>query len=418
MQLVLFPFDGGSSEKSKLLWLVKLRWMAIAFCLVLCGPAIALGYLTRATTPEYLGILGILVIFNLLNQFLIAEFKGLIGPIVISFQLAFDLIVLTGLLAVSGGLDNPFIAIFFLNASLGGILIPGRLSWPFLLLAHILLGTLQLQAVMKNEGLLTPRLMAGFAAAHVLVLGFWFVMRSLGAYLERQSTRQSQARLTLEKQDRLRSIGALAAGFSHEFASPLTVAKIRLERLKRTQDSEDVTEALNAIHSCQRVIEQMNSSQLDTRDFQFKTLVVGDLLRDVIESWSEDKEGIQPQPLLNLQIQDGVRCSLPPVNFAQVVLNLLDNAFDSRPSGTITVTLSSIENEIDLSVSDEGAGISESVLRQRGEPFVTTKPNGTGLGLYVSELFVQSLGGSLELRNLSPNGARVSLRWPRKESSR
>lgn len=411
LQLFRFPGKEGASEKAKLLWLIKLRWVAITLFLALCGPALISGVLSRTTVAEYLGLLGILIVFNLLSQMVLAESKGPIGSFIICFQLACDLLVLSGLLAISGGFDNPFVALFLLNASLGGILIPGRLSWPFLVLTHTLLGTLQFQALVKSKGLLTDSMMGTFAIYHVLVFGCWLVMRSLGSYIERQNTRQSQARVALEKQDRLRSIGALAAGFSHEFASPLNAAKIRLERLQRHQNSEDVSEALAAILSCQRVIEQMNSSQMDTREFHFKTVDVGDLLRDVIESWTEDKSDVR----LDVQIQNAITSSVPPLNFAQVILNLLDNAFESAPANTITVRLTRNVEEIQLQIRDEGCGFADTILRQRGEPFITTKPEGTGLGLYVSELFAHSLGGRLELRNLIPQGACVSLCWPAKD---
>src|SRR5690606_35378762 len=127
-----------------------------------------------------------------------------------------------------------------------------------------------------------------------------------------------------------------------------------------------------AILVCQNVIQQMNSSQMDSRDFQFKNLIVSDLLRDVIESWEEDKENVQ----LVLRIQDGVETSLPPVNFSQVVINLLYNAYEANPKGSILVQLQKFEEEICLYFEDYGPGFHASVLRQRGEPFVTTKKNG------------------------------------------
>lgn len=411
-QFFRFPTREGVSEKAKLLWLVKLRWVAITLFFILCGPALIYGNLTRATAPIYMGVLGVLVVFNLVSQLVIAESRNPIGPVIICFQLAFDLLVLTGLLAVSGGFANPFVILFLLNASLGGILIHGRLNWPFLLLTHTLLATLQFQMVLSRQGQVDSALVATFIVYHLMVLGFWLVMRSLGSYLEKQSELQSHAQIALEKQDRLRSIGALAAGFSHEFASPLNVAKIRLERLKRQLgESEDASEALNAILVCQNVIHQMNSSQMDSRDFQFKSLIVSDLLQDVIDSWKEDKETAR----LSLDIQEQIEGSLPPINFSQVVINLLDNAFEANPSGLIHVKLKKSESEICLSFEDQGPGFHSSVLRQRGEPFVTTKKNGTGLGLYVSELFAQSLAGHLKVENLPEKGALVSMCWPAKE---
>ncbi|MBX3022951.1 MAG: HAMP domain-containing histidine kinase [Bdellovibrionales bacterium] len=411
--LFVFPSKNGVSEKAKLLWLVKLRWVAITLILILCGPALVFGALTRETAPWYLAILGVLILFNLLSQLVIAESKRPIGPVIICYQLAFDLLILAGLLSATGGFANPFVILFLLNASLGGVLIPGRLSWPFLVLTHVLIGMLQFQVVLASQGVVTSPLIATFIVFHLMAFSFWLVMRSLGSYLERQSEQQRQAQITLERQDRLRSIGALAAGFSHEFASPLNVAKIRLERLKRHLGaSEDTDEALNAILVCQNIIHRMNDSQMDSRDFHFKNVVVGDLLKDIVDSWSEDKE-IKPR----LDIEHLITASIPPVNFSQVVINLLDNAFDANPSGQIRIELKKVGHETCLSVADDGPGFPASVLRQKGEPFVTTKKNGTGLGLYVSELFAQSLGGHLETRNRPEGGATVRMSWLLREDA-
>ncbi len=400
------------SEKAKLLWLVKLRWVAIAVLAVVYVLSSLFGALARSTAPIYLGVSGVLVVFNLVSQIVIARSKRNIGPVHICFQLAFDLFVLAALLALSGGFANPFVSLFLLNASLGGILIPGRLSWPFLFLIHTLLGALQFQVVVTVPDSVDNALIATFIVFHFLVLGFWLVMRSLGAYFERESERQGQALVALERQDRLRSIGALAAGFSHEFASPLNVVKIRLERLKRQfGESEDVAEALDAVSTCQNVLRQMNASQMDARDFRSRKVVAGELLADIVESWKEDKTQVR----LFLDIEDGIEAELPPVHFAQVVINLLDNAYEANPSGLITLTFRKSAGEFRLSIEDEGLGFDPNVLRHIGEPFVTTKTNGTGLGLYISELFAQSLAGRMEIQNRAGRGAVVTMAWPAKE---
>ncbi|RYZ81246.1 MAG: ATP-binding protein [Proteobacteria bacterium] len=63
-------------------------------------------------------------------------------------------------------------------------------------------------------------------------------------------------------------------------------------------------------------------------------------------------------------------------------------------------------------MTDHGPGFLPGILQQIGEPFVTSREQGTGLGLYVSQLFTQSLGGTLTVRNLTPSGAEVCLVWP------
>lgn len=402
-----FPIRENNSELAKLVWLVKLRWMAVVCFLVLTVPALLFGYLNRSSVSIYLGLLGILLLFNLLTHVIWTEKARPISPFFLCFQLAFDLVILTTLLFSAGGYHNPFIILFLLHASLGAVLIPGHLGLPFLLLTHTFLAALQFHYV--KEEIFNGQIVAAFTVFHFLIFVFWIVMRSLGAYLENQNERDLQAQVSLEKRDRLRAVGALAAGFSHEFATPLNAAKIRIDRSLRNAPSEDLVEAKAALESCEEVIRQMNSGQLDVRSFQFKEIIVADLLSDVVESWEHQN----PQAKLDIQIKDRKMGSLPPINFAQVVLNLLDNAFQAAvPGSEIKVILSGNEGQFHLSVCDQGPGVALGVLEKLGEPFVTTKPQGTGLGLYVTQMFVQSLGGSLRIQNHS-KGAEIILVWPK-----
>lgn len=410
-QLLKFPSKGfglESVEKTKIAWLVKLRWAALSFFSVLVLPGLAFGFLNRESVSFYLGVLGVLLIFNLLTQALVDGWESRWGPLTICAQLTFDLLALFSLLSSSGGFQNPLVSLFLLNVSLGGLLISGRLAWPFLVLTHSAVLILQLQFFSK-QGFL-PGTWATVILFHLLIGAFWLVMRSLGTYLEEQSHREAKSLVIFERQDRLRAVGALASGFSHEFASPLNAIKIRLERLQRRQgDSEDLKQALGAIESCERVIKNMNSSQLDSRDLHYRQIRLDRFLSDVVDSWREG----HPAARVNVQTLAAVRAWVPPINFSQVVLNLLDNAFDSAPEREIEVVLKkSGEGDLVLEVSDLGQGFSSFILERHGEPFLTTKKQGTGLGLYVVELFAQSLGGKLHLENKPGGGALVRLTWP------
>lgn len=414
-----FPTDspnmGANIEATKLLWLIRLRWLAVILFFVLTVPALASGLLLRERVLAYLGTIGLLLTFNLATQFLLAKNRIPVSSLLVCFQLAFDLVILTVLLALTGGVNNPFISLFFLNAGLGGLLVTHRLSGPFVLLTHTLLALLQFQLLpITGAGEFLPsgaNVLATFSAQHLLVFSFWLVMRSFGAHLERQFERQTRAQMLLEKQDRLRAVGALAAGFSHEFASPLNAAKIRLERIARQNPSEDIVEALDAVHACENVVRQMNSSQLDQRDFRFKEVIVKNLLEDIVETWRNEN----PEVKVSLSLEDDSPGLIPPINFAQVILNLLDNARQADPQGEIEVTLSGSRTQFSLKIKDQGPGFHESVIGRLGEPFVTTKIDGTGLGLYVSQIFCQSLGGSLSIEN--KNGASVHLQWPKSEEA-
>ncbi|RYZ82564.1 MAG: hypothetical protein EOP06_21465, partial [Proteobacteria bacterium] len=312
LEIFSFPRAQGNTEYSKLLWVIRLRWLAIFFFSVLSGPALALGWLNSDSVPKFLGVIGILLIFNLLSQFYWSNRKRQVEPVTICFQLAIDLFVLASLLYLSGGFANPLIVLFFLNASIGGILIPGRLSWPFLLMSHTLLAALQFHYFITFQITDESAFVSQVVAFHFMLFAFWVIMRSLGAYLERQRTRETELRILSEKQDRLRSLGALAAGFSHEFASPLNAAKLRIERILRLNPSEDAKEALRAISDCEFVVHQMNSSQLDSRNFVPKKVRLGELTNDIVDSWRDEHPDVQ----IDLNFDEINSAYLPPLNFA------------------------------------------------------------------------------------------------------
>lgn len=416
-----FPRVEGHTESAKLNWLVRLRWGAIGLFFFMIGPGYIFGALDRTTILIFVGIIGFLFIFNLLTHLIFVESKIPVGPLFIGFQLAFDLFVLTALLLISGSFGNPFVALFLLNAGLGGVLIRGRNSWPFIVLCHAFLIALQIQFATSNMELGQQTFWIFVFVSHILLLSVWVVMRSLGTYLEGHFEKLSQSRIQSEKQDRLRAIGALAAGFSHEFASPLNAAKLRLDRLERAFDKiemtpnwsleakENLSEAQESIKACESVIHSMNASQLDVRDHNFKSIDMKEFIQDVTESWLEEHTAAQ----LKVENQIMNPLLISPINLAQVILNLLDNAFEANPNGQIVLKLKENSSYVELSVEDDGPGFSDQIMNRQGEPFVTTKPDGTGLGLYVSEIFAQSLGGNLSIANKSNSlGAIVTLRWP------
>jgi nitrogen fixation/metabolism regulation signal transduction histidine kinase len=115
----------------------------------------------------------------------------------------------------------------------------------------------------------------------------------------------------------------------------------------------------------------------------------------------------------------------------QVIHNLVQNALDAvseRPDGRVVVATRQSRSEdgavraLRLTLSDNGPGFAEAVLRRAFEPYVTTKSKGTGLGLAVVKKIADEHGARIQLSNLTPSdpangpnasGARVSLTFPK-----
>ncbi|MBN8542502.1 MAG: hypothetical protein J0L82_19080 [Deltaproteobacteria bacterium] len=416
-----FPKVFNHSENAKLAWLVRLRWMAISLFFLLAGPAYFVGALNRATMIVFIGIIGILVLVNIFTQSIFVESRHAVRPIFIAVQLAFDLAALTALLVISGGFENPFVGLFLVNAGLGGLLIRDRHSWPFLALCHAFLIALQIDFAINSFNIDLQKLRVSVIASHILLFSTWLAMRSLGSYLEMHFESLTATQVHTEKRNRLRAIGALAAGFSHEFASPLNAAKLRVERLEKDFEipalsnawyesaKKDVMEAKASIQDCETIIHAMNASQLDIRQHSLKPINMAEFIKDVTDSWLEEHS----ETKLKIENRISTDLILSPINLAQVIINLLDNAHEANSKAEIILTLTENDQGITLAVEDHGPGFATWILARKGEPFVTTKQDGTGLGLYVSEIFAESLGGHLSIEN-KPNssGAIVTLRWP------
>jgi two-component system sensor histidine kinase RegB len=414
-------FDGLKIPKSEsndttpqFLWLIRLRWWAILFGLCMAPPCISVGILDRSNIGAFMGVLGVLTVFNLIFSHVATSSQERLNPVWIAVQFSIDLTMTTTVLSFTGGFSSPFIGLLVLTSGLAGVLVPTPYQWHYLLLAQAQTLYLSIEYLQQNSLYLLPRDAVELLALHAIVIIGWLVMRSLGRHLESQKIWQLEHRARRERLDRLRALGALTSGFSHEFASPLNTAKIRIERALRGRRDEDLLEAQLAIQNCERVMRQMNSAQFDTEVGNHRQVQLRELVTEIADSWRLTQG--ESQPRIDVKVDStaqDLRTRLPLVNFTQVLLNLLDNAKEASPLGRIEIRLATFQGEVQVSVLDQGDGFVREVAQRIGEPFVTSKMQGTGLGLYVASLFCLSMSGRLQINRCEDNSrTQVTLTWP------
>jgi two-component system sensor histidine kinase RegB len=104
---------------------------------------------------------------------------------------------------------------------------------------------------------------------------------------------------------------------------------------------------------------------------------------------------------------------VPAVAFTQAVLNLVDNALEeSSADAPAEVEVRATPERVSVEVRDHGPGWPELVRAHLGEPFVTTRPGGVGLGLYFAYTLAETIGGTLELDSMPGGGAIARLVLP------
>ncbi len=234
-----------------------------------------------------------------------------------------------------------------------------------------------------------------------------------------------QAQLQLIQQEKLESVGRLAAGVAHEVKNPLAVIQLGVDylagQLKDNRDwHETVTDMADAVQRADTVIKGLldfsRSEQLELRPVALQRLLDDALLlvRHELTSRHISVERELPDELPLLQLDSN--------KIKQVFINLFVNAAHAMPEGgtlTISAGLTSITEQdralfgsangqlaegdpvLRLTVADTGTGIKEAALAKLFDPFFTTKPVGigTGLGLSVTRKILELHQAAITLRN-------------------
>ncbi|AEG59089.1 PAS domain S-box protein [Desulforamulus ruminis] len=207
----------------------------------------------------------------------------------------------------------------------------------------------------------------------------------LSCLIIRDITKNKKFEQEMSRLDRLNLIGEMAAGIGHEVRNPMTTVRGFLQMLKGKEryagDQEYFDLMISELDRANSIItEFLSVSKSTSNHFEIKSL------NDIIE---EIYPLIQANALnhnKNIKFNPGniVSFTLIEKEIRQMILNFVNNGLESMESGGL-ITLSTYmdQGEIVLEIKDQGTGIEPGVLDKIGTPFVTTKVNGTGLGLAV-----------------------------------
>jgi two-component system sensor histidine kinase RegB len=405
--------DPGQST-TQLVWIVRLRWLAISAQLLSIPFAVEFEVLEPRLVPAFLAVIALLAGWNAVTWVALQR-HWLMPRVQIPVQLCVDIAGLSTLLALTGGAWNPLVPILFVHTVLGAMLLEGRTSLILFAVLVVCLGLIQANSHIppSMQGSLLPAVML-FPAQFIIAGVFWI----LTAWLSRTLTAlQHHAAGTRERKtriDRLRAVGALAAGLSHEFATPLNTAQLRLSRLARSEGLEenpDLVTAREELERCGEVLRHMAGSQLKPERLSFEVVDIGSLARQVCSSISKTQE--RWTILFHADGRGPRRALVPAVAFSQALINLIENAIESAGEGKpIDVSVRGRGDHVDLVVADRGEGWPNMVRNHLGEPFVTTKQDGVGLGLYYVHSLAEAIGAQLTLEDRTDGGAIVRVSLP------
>lgn len=220
----------------------------------------------------------------------------------------------------------------------------------------------------------------------------------------------------LVKSEKLQTVSHLAASISHEVRNPLTASRGFIQLLSDDISSDTRKQYVDiALQELDRATEVIN-------DY----LTFANPIFDNIEMINISKEIRHSvnviMPLANIN-NIHIQLSLLPGDlyfvrgerkkFQQCLINILKNGIESMPNNkNLRINQTCYKNMVQIHISDEGTGMTKEQIDRLGEPYFTTKGNGTGLGLMVSYSIIKAMGGTVLVTSEPRKGTCFSLRFP------
>ncbi|HEY5955193.1 MAG TPA: ATP-binding protein [Polyangiaceae bacterium] len=284
----------------------------------------------------------------------------------------------------------------------------------------------------------TMRAFPHAAAAFVAVLAVVHVIRNrrvaLASEAGEQRILQAQHELMITQaalervqselgtKSQLAVVGELAAAIAHEVRNPLAIIMNAAAGLRRpTLGSEDRTTLLSILDE-----ETARLNRLVTDLLRFARPVIIKRSAVSITELARRAEGrLEDKHRLSISVPDEpqLRYVQADANLLRLVFdNLVSNAFQAMPDGGVVriVVSEHAQNTgkfVRIDIVDDGHGMDEQVLARATDPFYTTRPSGTGLGLPIVQRIVEAHGGRIEISSTPGHGTRVSLYLPTTSSA-
>ncbi|EPZ51655.1 ATP-binding protein [Alicyclobacillus acidoterrestris] len=214
--------------------------------------------------------------------------------------------------------------------------------------------------------------------------------------------------------EKLRAVGQLAAGIAHEIRNPFTSVMGFLQLMENTvHDSQQ--KYFSVMQSELARIESITNEMLalaKPQAMQYRPINLPDVLMDTVNLLSAQAH------MNNVEIETQLDSNEAPViaefnRLKQVFVNVIKNRMESMSGGgVLQIRMHQTGELVIVSFSDHGTGIPDEIMNKIGDPFFTTKEDGTGLGLVVSQNIIRDHSGTMDITSEYGKGTTVTISFP------
>jgi two-component system sensor histidine kinase RegB len=421
---------GATRGRLRMRTLVTLRWVVLlgeVSLLLVAG--LGLGF--RAPYALCFSLIAASAWINLLTG-VASPGQRMTGAWEATVQLAFDIVQISGLLYLTGGIANPFslmlIAPVTLAAAtlplapvgvLGGLAIAASVALAFF--RTTLPGAPGIAVILPASYLI------GAAAANVagilIIAGY---VRQAAEESARMALALDVTQTVLSREQRLSALGALAAAAAHELGTPLATISIVAKEMAREAVTPGVKEDADLLVAqaarCREILHRLTDAPDAASDEVHERMSLLQLLHEVLEPHASVK-GVRVEAIVTgapgSEAPDIWR--MPEVLHA--LTSFVENAVDFAAS-EVLVTARFDAASVSIEVRDDGPGFTPDILAKLGEPYVTSRAGveggrtghvGMGLGFFIAKTLLERTNAQVAFQNARPHGAVVSIRWPRSQ---
>ena len=366
------------------------------------------------------------VITNFYLQFIFK--KNQLNNFTSTFVLFYDLLQLSLLLYLTGGITNPFSILLIVPAIMASTFLNLRSAInlsisTIVILIFLTMYNLPLPHYGELHFHIPDTYLYALPIAIVITLIFltYFGVR-FGMESRKRTEALNKLELILAKEHELESIGLQAAAAAHSLGTPLstiTVVARELEKEigKNPKYEKDIDLLLSQTKRCSEILKNLSKDQLQEDEF-LSNIKIEELLSEIVRSFTEISEKklslIVEKNMLNPQIERTLEITYGLRNFIGNAVKYSDSLVDISVESNNKIT--------EVKVCDDGPGFSEDILEVLGEPYIRSKnkiinsKSGLGLGTFIGKTLLERMKATVKFEKCpKTNGAMVIIKWQTKD---
>jgi len=397
-------------------WLARMRWGALA----IEAAAVLIATLGLDVELPSVPIWSLVAVGAASNVWLTSR-KGGAGHL--GAFLVLDVVLLTGMLYLSGGPTNPFSIIYVVYIAMSAVMLAPKWTWTIAGLSIVSFAALFVVHVPTEHlghaghgGGFQTHLYGMFVALVLAVALITYFVSQLSVELRRRERALAEAEERTHRWGKLASIATLAAGAAHELGTPLgtiAVAAKEMERQARKAPGgeglvEDAKLIREELERCRVVLDRMAAAGGEHVGETLRSVSIEDLFAEVRTHLDPD------QGERWATTTDVTTLEAPHEALVQMVENIARNGFDACEAGRVALDVRGLDRAVELRFVDAGRGMDEHTVKRATEPFFTTKNTSDrmGLGLFLARTLVDSLGGQLTIESAIGQGTTIRVVLP------